>query len=150
MNKQQLIISELEQQCQKLPDRYVEAQSLCRRYSLRYREIKALGRECGAFKMMRRMALIDIEKFEAFISSQYETEGAEKVKRIETDNPELASQVNSGEKKYVRYEEGAYLYSMGRKTFTDLAKEADAVRKIGGVCLVSIEKLNKYIEKELG
>ena len=57
---------------------------------------------------------------------------------------------NSGEKKYVRYEEGAYLYSMGRKTFTDLAKEADAVRKIGGVCLVSIEKLNKYIEKELG
>ncbi len=150
MQKQQIIIPELEKHCQEISDRYVDAQSLCRIYSLKYREIKALGRECGAFKMMRKMAVMDIKKFEAFISSQYENEGGGEVKRIETDNPELASQVNSGSKKYVRYEEGAYLYSMGRKTFTDLAKEADAVRKIGGVCLVSIEKLNNYIEKELG
>ena len=70
------------------------------------------------------------------------------MRRLEEDNPELASAVNSGSKKYVRYEEGAYLYSMGRKNFTELAKEADAVRKIGGVCLVSVEKLNQYIEEE--
>lgn len=70
------------------------------------------------------------------------------MRRLEEDNPELASAVNSGSKTYVRYEEGAYLYSMGRKNFTELAKEADAVRKIGGVCLVSVEKLNQYIEEE--
>jgi hypothetical protein len=68
MQKQQIIIPELEKQCQELSDRYVDAQFLCKIYSLKYREIKALGRECGAFKMMRKIAVMDIEKFEALIS----------------------------------------------------------------------------------
>ncbi len=60
--------------------------------------------------------------------------------------PELEVNVTSGVKKYVRYGEGAKLFSMGERTFMDLAKEANAVRKIKGVCLVNVEALNKYIE----
>lgn len=46
-------------------------------------------------------------------------------KRRKVESLEIA--VNSGTKKYVRYNEGADLYSMGIHGFTDLAKEAGAV-----------------------
>lgn len=69
------------------------------------------------------------------------------MKRIEEmNNPKLCAEVNMGNKKYVRYNEGAYLYSISKRNFTDLAKKADAIRKIGGVSLVSVAKLNEYIE----
>lgn len=62
----------------------------------------------------------------------------------------LEIKVNSGLKKYVRYKEGADLYSLGIHGFQALAKEAGAVRKINGVCLVNIEVLNEYIEEMFG
>ena len=39
--------------------------------------------------------------------------------------PELENMMKYGRKKFVRYEEGAKLYSMGLHTFQELAKEAD-------------------------
>ena len=39
---------------------------------------------------------------------------------------ELEALVHAGAKKFVRYEEGAKLYSIGRNSFIDLAREADA------------------------
>lgn len=50
---------------------------------------------------------------------------------------ELEKLVHAGVKKYVRYEEGALLYSIGRNSFIDLAKEADAVYKIKGCAVVN-------------
>ena len=58
----------------------------------------------------------------------------------------LEFDVRTGQKKYVRYNEGAELSSMGVHGFMDLAKEAGAVRKIKGICLVNLEVMNKYIE----
>lgn len=49
-------------------------------------------------------------------------------------------------KKWVRYEEGAKLYSMGIQSFMRLAKEAGAVYKIRGIALVKLEELDRYIE----
>ena len=51
-----------------------------------------------------------------------------------------------GKKKWVRYKEGAVLYSMGIHTFMDLAKEAKAVYHIKRIVLVNTEKLDEYIE----
>lgn len=48
-------------------------------------------------------------------------------------------------KHYVRYKEGAKLYSMGMTRFQELAHEAGAVCKVGGVCLVDCEIVDKYI-----
>lgn len=62
----------------------------------------------------------------------------------------LEFDVRTGQKKYVRYNEGAQLYSMGIHGFMDLAKEAGAVRKIKGICLVNTEAINKYIEDMFG
>ena len=41
--------------------------------------------------------------------------------------PELERLIQIGRKKFVRYEEGARLYSMGLHTFQQLAKDAGAV-----------------------
>ena len=48
-------------------------------------------------------------------------------------------------KKFVRYQEGAELYSLGLK-FQELAKEAKAVYKIDKVVLVNCEILDQYLE----
>ena len=46
---------------------------------------------------------------------------------------ELEKLIQGGKKKFVRYAEGAALYSMGLYTFQDLAKEAKAVYHVNGV-----------------
>ena len=56
----------------------------------------------------------------------------------------------NGKKKWVRYDEGAILYSMGIHSFMDLANEAKAVYRIKRICLVNTEKLDEYIEVMYG
>lgn len=48
--------------------------------------------------------------------------------------------------KYVRYKEGAILYSMCQKTFEKLAKESKAVIKYGKLVLVKCEDVDRYLE----
>lgn len=49
-------------------------------------------------------------------------------------------------KKFVRYADGAKMYSMGLTKFQELAKEARACYKIGQLVLVNTEILDKYLE----
>ncbi len=49
-------------------------------------------------------------------------------------------------KKFVRYQEGAELYSLGLTKFQELAKEAGAVYKIDKVALVNCEIFEQYLE----
>ena len=49
-------------------------------------------------------------------------------------------------KKFVRYKDGAELYSLEIQNFMKIAKEAGAVRKIRGTVLVNTEKLDEYID----
>jgi hypothetical protein len=49
-------------------------------------------------------------------------------------------------KKFVRYKEGAELYSMGLSKFQQLAHEAKATYKVDKLVLVSIDKFEKYLE----
>jgi hypothetical protein len=53
---------------------------------------------------------------------------------------------NMAKKKYVRYKEGAELYSMGLSKFQQMAHEAKATYKVDKLVLVSIEKFEKYLE----
>ena len=46
-----------------------------------------------------------------------------------------AKKVERIKKHFVRYSEGAILYSMSERKFVDLAKEAKAVYKIDQTCL---------------
>ena len=56
-------------------------------------------------------------------------------------------EIRDRNKKFVRYKEGAVLYSMGMSKFQELAKEAKAIYKVNQMVLVNIEILDKYLEK---
>lgn len=58
----------------------------------------------------------------------------------------LEKLVKSGHKKFVRYEEGKVLYSMGLHSFQEIAKEAGAVYHIKRMVLVNTEKVDAYLE----
>ena len=49
-------------------------------------------------------------------------------------------------KKFVRYREGAEMYSMSERKFHDLAHRAGAVFKIDKAALVNVEILDRFLE----
>ena len=53
---------------------------------------------------------------------------------------------DKGRKRFVRYDEGAELYSMSKGSFMKLAKEAHAVYKIKNIVLVSTVLFENYLE----
>lgn len=49
-------------------------------------------------------------------------------------------------KKFVRYKEGAEIYSMSIRKFQDMAKDAGAIYKVGKMALVNCELFDQYME----
>lgn len=66
--------------------------------------------------------------------------------RKRAEVPEFEKMVQYGRKKFVRYEEGAKMYSMGLHTFQDLAKEAGAIYRIKRIVLVNTDLIDEYLE----
>lgn len=60
--------------------------------------------------------------------------------------PDLEKLVRDRRKKFVRYEEGAKLYSMGFHTFQQLAKDAGAVYHVKRIVLVNLDIIDEYLE----
>lgn len=52
-------------------------------------------------------------------------------------------------KKYVNATEGSIIYSLGKTRFMTLAKEADAIYKVGASALVNTEVFEEYLKKYL-
>ncbi len=48
---------------------------------------------------------------------------------------------------FIRYADGAKRYSMSQHSFMNLAKEAGAVYKVGGIALVNVKIFEEYLEK---
>ena len=65
-------------------------------------------------------------------------------KKKETDYME--NLLTNGKKKFVKYDEGAAMFSMGIHSFMDLAKEAKAVYRIRRIVLVNTEIIEEYLE----
>lgn len=65
-------------------------------------------------------------------------------KRKEAENME--GLLTNGKKKFVKYDEGAAMFSMGIHSFMDLAKEAKAVYRIRRIVLVNTEIIEEYLE----
>ena len=49
-------------------------------------------------------------------------------------------------KRFVRYPEGAEMYSMGKTKFQELAKDAKACYKVNQLVLVNLDILDAYLE----
>lgn len=67
-------------------------------------------------------------------------------KRNRSNEDELEKLMKVHKKKFVRYEEGAILYSMGIHSFVELAKEAKATYHIKRIVLVNTDKIDAYLE----
>ena len=66
--------------------------------------------------------------------------------RRRSDIESVLGDVYTGKKKWVRYDEGAKLYSLGYNTFTQLAKDAKAVYHLKKIVLVNTEIIDEYLE----
>lgn len=53
--------------------------------------------------------------------------------------------LNNG-KRFVRYQEGAELYSMSKSKFEEMAKAAKAIYKVNKLVLVNVEIFEEYLE----
>lgn len=60
--------------------------------------------------------------------------------------PELEKILARKKKKYIRYEEGAVLYSMGKNSFRQIAQDAHAIVLLKRIALVNVEVLDEYLE----
>ena len=58
----------------------------------------------------------------------------------------MTMQTQFDRKKFVRYKEGAELYSMSEREFFNLAHDANAVYKRNKMALVNLEILDKFME----
>ena len=59
---------------------------------------------------------------------------------------ERRKQVEKKPKRFVRYREGAELYSMCQTKFERLAKDAKAIYKVDRLVLVNLDILDRYLE----
>ena len=58
-----------------------------------------------------------------------------------------ARETRDKRKQYVKYQEGAELYSMGVSRFKQMAHECESVIKVGKSAWVNLETFDKYFEK---
>lgn len=58
----------------------------------------------------------------------------------------MAVKNNDKEKKFVRYQEGADMYGMSLRKFQDVAKDADAIYKVGKMVLIKVAVMDAYLE----
>lgn len=61
--------------------------------------------------------------------------------------PELEKILAGKKKKYIRYEEGITLYSMGKVPLRELAQEAHALIYLKHAAVINTEILDEYIEQ---
>ena len=62
--------------------------------------------------------------------------------------PELEKILAGKKKKYIRYEEGITLYSMGKIPLRELAQDAHALIYLKRVAVINTEILDEYIERD--
>ena len=60
--------------------------------------------------------------------------------------PEMEKMLQYSRKKFVRYDEGAKIYSMGLHTFQELAKVAGAIYRVKRAVLVNTDIIDEYLE----
>lgn len=58
----------------------------------------------------------------------------------------ILSRTRYDNRKFVRYREGAKMYGVSERQFKDLAHDAEAVYKVKSMALVSIARMDEYLE----
>ena len=132
--------------------KYMNYQEAARQYGLPYWTFVTMAKEAKATWKLRKTAMVDIVKFEKYLEEQCIVND-DLEEREDMDMPKgrkpienIEELVKAKKKIYVRYAEGAELFSMGLHSFQNLAKDAGAIRKVKGCVLVNLEKVQEFIE----
>ena len=123
-------------------------------YELPYWTFVTLAKEAKSTVVLHRMAVADtfvIDKYldENCLILPEETDRKESkrdMKKREKDMERIRKEIANGSKRWVRYDEGAELYSVGVHTFRKIAQDARAIYKVGNVILIDTIKLDRFIE----
>ena len=129
---------------------YISYESGARKYGMPYWSFVKMCQEIGANIPLRKTSIVDMDIVDRYIEEncQLDNEEGEKTempksrKKVE----DIENLVKDGKKKYVRIDEGAQLYSVGKHTFEKWALDAKARRKIKGVVLINTEKIDAFLE----
>lgn len=143
---------DLEKYLEKREHNYITYAQGAKFYDLPYWTFVKLAKQAGASWALRKTAIVDTiildrylqESLKIAVEQRKESERELMKKRKEIEN--LDGLIFDGHKKYVRWDEGAKLYSMGLHTFQKYAKDAGACYKIGNIVLVNTEIFEKFIE----
>ena len=127
--------------------RYVSTDFICEKYEISNVQCKEMARAAGAFYEIRKASLIDRIVFEDVYKGQLRER--KRQQKVELVKEQLKS-YEPVTKEYMRYQEAADYFSMSLTCFKALAKEAKAVRRIGGVTLVNVDLIIEYIELNFG
>ena len=149
MKEKQVRAPDLEKYLVGRKHRYTTYEKGARMYSLPYWTFVNLAKEAKATWPLRKTAIVDIDLLDKYIDEHCIEKSEGEVARMPRPRKQienLEELVKSKKKKYVRYAEGAELYSMGLHSFQNLAKDAGATRKVKGIVLVNTEKVDEFIE----
>lgn len=135
--------------------KYMTYQQAARYYGLPYWGFVTMAKEAKATWKLRKTAIVDIAVFDRYLEEHCviasdddvicETEEMD-MPRARKEIKNMEELIKSKKKKYVRYAEGAELFSMGLHSFQTLAKDAGAIRKVKGCVLVNLEKVEQFVE----
>ncbi|HKL98391.1 MAG TPA: DUF6462 family protein [Mobilitalea sp.] len=149
MEEKQVRAPDLDKYLEGRKHRYTTYEKGARMYSLPYWTFVNLAKNAKATWPLRKTAMVDIDLLDKYIDehciekSEREEKSMPKTRKVVENLEEL---VKDKKKKYVRYAEGAELYSMGLHSFQALAKDAGAIRKVKGIVLINTEKVDAFIE----
>lgn len=135
--------------------KYMRYEQAARLFGMPYWSFVSEAKAAKATWCLRKTAIVDIAAFEKYVEENCAVKDDEEVvykleenimPRVRKEVENLEELVKAKKKKYVRYSEGAELYSLGLHTFQQLAKDAGAVRKVKRCTLVNLEKIDAFIE----
>lgn len=127
--------------------RYITYEEGAKLYDLPYYTFVNLAKEAKASIKLRKTAIVDKDIFEKYMD-ELQREGKEIMayKRKRMTEEQYSRMHASKRKKFVRYDEGAMLYSLGTNTFKNIAREAGAIYRVGKIVLVNTEIVDEYLE----
>lgn len=140
-------------------ERFVTYYQGARLYDMGYSKFLKLAKEAGANLPIRKTSIVDLDKVDAYLvylrqqeakktDEELEKKRLEEEEMARLENEFLEMMTEADRKKYIRYDEGALLYSMSLDAFRRLAIKAGATHSVGRAVLVNREVVDEYIESQ--
>ena len=106
-------------------------------YGIGLTKLKEIARKANATYKINRLVLINMDILDNYLNEYRMANMVELTPKIPKTFP----------RKYIRYKEAVLLYSIGDRTLRELAKDAEVIRKVGGVAMINVVDFERYLEQ---